>query len=146
MMYKELTDKDIERQDCIHNAIYELTNDLAGRTLPWNIEYIGEISDHVEQYINWGTGLVGDSDPVTIGENRTAQPDDSETKLRALCEGLEVGNIDYFMKYAGSEDYRGLGETMTLRMKDIIEERDCHLQELNMLRAGQSYSSPETEL
>jgi hypothetical protein len=54
----ELTDAQIERQDIVDNDIYNLVCSLAGisedeqdEKLPWDIEWIGEIRDQIQEII-----------------------------------------------------------------------------------------------
>lgn len=43
-------------------------------------------------------------------------------KMKALLEGLEVQKIEHFMKYGKTGDYRNLGETISKRIKEIINK------------------------
>jgi len=49
----ELTQKQIERQDYVDNAIYELLQSLnpTDRSIDWDIEMIGDIRDEIQFYI-----------------------------------------------------------------------------------------------
>ena len=49
----ELTDKQIERQDFVDNAIFELINELipSEKKMEWNIEMIGEIRDSIQSQL-----------------------------------------------------------------------------------------------
>lgn len=50
---KELTDKQIERQDFVDNAIFNLIQSLntTDKTINWDIEMIGEIRDVIAEWI-----------------------------------------------------------------------------------------------
>ena len=50
---KELTDKQISRQDFVDNAIFQLfqTVNPTDRSIGWNIEMIGEIRDVIREWI-----------------------------------------------------------------------------------------------
>jgi len=50
---KELTDKQIERQDFVDNAIFNLIQSLntTDKAIDWNIEMIGEIRDVVAEWM-----------------------------------------------------------------------------------------------
>jgi hypothetical protein len=50
---RELTLKEIERQDFVDNAIFDLIKDLSLSTkkIDWNIEMIGEIRDVISDWI-----------------------------------------------------------------------------------------------
>ena len=50
---KELTDKQIHRQDFVDNAIFQLiqTVNPTDRSIGWNIEMIGEIRDVIREWI-----------------------------------------------------------------------------------------------
>ena len=49
----ELTDKQIERQDFVDNAIFELINELipSEKKMEWNIEMVGEIRDTIQSQL-----------------------------------------------------------------------------------------------
>lgn len=47
----ELTQREMERLDYVHNAIHALICDLAGQEVEWDAEIIGEISDTVEDFV-----------------------------------------------------------------------------------------------
>lgn len=51
----ELTKKQIERQDFVDNAIFELlqTVNPTGSELDWNIEIVGNIRDMIQSYYNF---------------------------------------------------------------------------------------------
>ena len=50
---KELTDKQIDRQDFVDNAIFQLVQTInpTDRSIEWNIEMIGEIRDVIREWI-----------------------------------------------------------------------------------------------
>ncbi len=50
---KELTDKQIERQDLVDNAIFNLIQSLntTDKTINWDIELIGEIRDVIAEWM-----------------------------------------------------------------------------------------------
>jgi hypothetical protein len=50
---KELTDKQIDRQDFVDNAIFQLVQTVnpTDRSIGWNIEMIGEIRDVIREWI-----------------------------------------------------------------------------------------------
>jgi len=50
---KELTDKQIDRQDFVDNAISQLVQTVnpTDRSIGWNIEMIGEIRDVIREWI-----------------------------------------------------------------------------------------------
>ena len=50
---KELTDKQIHRQDFVDNAIFQLVQTVnpTDRSIGWNIEMIGEIRDVIREWI-----------------------------------------------------------------------------------------------
>lgn len=50
---RELTAKEIDRLDFVHNNIHELICTLAGEghEVPWDMSVIGEISDIIEDYV-----------------------------------------------------------------------------------------------
>lgn len=50
---KELTDKQIKRQDFVDNAIYHLIQEVnpAGKPITWDIEMIGDIRDVIEKWL-----------------------------------------------------------------------------------------------
>jgi hypothetical protein len=50
---KELTDKQIERQDFVDNAIFNLIQSLntTDEAINWDIETIGEIRDVIEEWM-----------------------------------------------------------------------------------------------
>jgi hypothetical protein len=47
----ELTQRETERLDYVHNAIHTLICDLAGQEVEWDAEVIGDISDVVEEFV-----------------------------------------------------------------------------------------------
>ena len=47
----ELTQREMERLDYVHNAIHLLICDLAGQEVEWDAEIIGEISDTIEEHL-----------------------------------------------------------------------------------------------
>jgi hypothetical protein len=49
----ELSQKQIERQDFVDNAIFELINELipSDNEMEWNIEAIGEIRDSIQSQL-----------------------------------------------------------------------------------------------
>ena len=47
----ELSSKEIEQQDAVDNAIYELLCELIGVELPWDISIIHEIFDVIREKI-----------------------------------------------------------------------------------------------
>lgn len=49
--------------------------------------------------------------------------DELETKLKALLIGLEVQHIDNFISKANSENYKQLGERITLGFKAQLKEK-----------------------
>lgn len=50
---RELTNKEIERQDFVDNEIYRLINDLnpSEKDLEWNIEMIGVVRDRISDWL-----------------------------------------------------------------------------------------------
>jgi hypothetical protein len=50
---QELTDKQIDRQDFVDNAIFQLVQTVnpTDRSIEWNIEMIGEIRDVIREWI-----------------------------------------------------------------------------------------------
>jgi hypothetical protein len=50
---KELTDKQIDRQDFVDNAIFQLVQRVnsTDKTIEWDIEMIGEVRDVIRQWI-----------------------------------------------------------------------------------------------
>jgi len=50
---KELTDKQIDRQDFVDSAIFQLVQTVnpTDRSIEWNIEMIGEIRDVIREWI-----------------------------------------------------------------------------------------------
>ena len=50
---QELTDKQITRLDFVHNAIFNLMQDLVpyGNELDWDMEIIGEVADVIQDYL-----------------------------------------------------------------------------------------------
>jgi DNA polymerase sigma len=50
---KELTSEQIERQDSVDNAIYQLIREInpADKEIAWDIEMIGEIRDVVREWM-----------------------------------------------------------------------------------------------
>lgn len=40
-----MTDAELERLDFVHNRIYAMLCEVAGKPLDWDMEVIGEISD-----------------------------------------------------------------------------------------------------
>jgi hypothetical protein len=50
---KELTDKQIQRQDFVDNAIFDLIQSLntTDKAINWNIEMIGEIRDVIAEWM-----------------------------------------------------------------------------------------------
>jgi hypothetical protein len=56
----DLTDKEVDRLDFVHNAIHDLLCTLAGRDIEWDISVISEISDLSEEYICEKLGLMTD--------------------------------------------------------------------------------------
>lgn len=50
---RELTEKEIRRQDFVDNAIFDFIKELnlSSKTIDWNIEMIGEIRDIVSDWI-----------------------------------------------------------------------------------------------
>jgi len=55
---KDLTDKETDRLDFVHNAIHSLLCTLAGREIEWDISTIAEISDLAEEHICDKLGLM----------------------------------------------------------------------------------------
>ena len=49
----KLTDEQIERQDFVDNAIFDLINELipSGKEMEWDIEAIGEIRDAIQSQL-----------------------------------------------------------------------------------------------
>ena len=49
----ELTKQQIERQDFVDNAIYELVQTLnpSGRSIAWNIEMIGAVREQIRYWL-----------------------------------------------------------------------------------------------
>ncbi len=47
---EELTQQQIDRQDYVDNAIYDLIVDLVGYLVPWDIAAISEIRDDIQKY------------------------------------------------------------------------------------------------
>jgi len=56
----DLTDKEVDRLDFVHNAIHDLLCALAGREIEWDISVIAEISDLAEAHICDKLGLMSD--------------------------------------------------------------------------------------
>lgn len=50
---QELTDVQITRLDFVHNAIFNLMQDLVpdGKELDWDMEIIGEVADVIQDYL-----------------------------------------------------------------------------------------------
>lgn len=50
---KELTNKQIKRQDFVDSSIFELLELLnpSGKEIEWNIEMIGEVRDSIENWL-----------------------------------------------------------------------------------------------
>jgi len=50
---QELTDKQIDRQDFVDNAIFQLVQRVnsTDKTIEWDIEMIGEVRDVIRQWI-----------------------------------------------------------------------------------------------
>ncbi len=50
---KELNNKQIERQDYVDNAVFQLIGDInpTSKDISWNIEMIGEIRDNVRHWL-----------------------------------------------------------------------------------------------
>ncbi|MBI5874490.1 MAG: hypothetical protein HZB81_01340 [Deltaproteobacteria bacterium] len=50
---KELTDKQIKRQDFVDNAIYHLIQEVnpASETIEWDIEMIGDVRDVISEWL-----------------------------------------------------------------------------------------------
>ena len=50
---EELTNRQIERQDFVDNAVFRLIQDInpAQKELSWDIEMIGEIRDNIRQWL-----------------------------------------------------------------------------------------------
>jgi hypothetical protein len=50
---KELTDKQIDRQDFVDNAIFQLVQTVnpTDKKIKWDIEMIGEVRDVIRQWI-----------------------------------------------------------------------------------------------
>lgn len=50
---QELTDEQITRLDFVHNAIFNLMQDLVpdGNELDWDMEIIGEVADVIQDYL-----------------------------------------------------------------------------------------------
>jgi len=55
---KDLTDKETDRLDFVHNEIHSLLCTLAGREIEWDISTIAEISDLAEEHICDKLGLM----------------------------------------------------------------------------------------
>lgn len=51
MGINELTKKQLERQDSVDNAIFELIQELAGGTLNWDIEMIADVRDIIQEWV-----------------------------------------------------------------------------------------------
>lgn len=49
----ELTEQQIERQDYVDNAIFDLINELipSDKEMEWNIEVIGEVRDAIQSQL-----------------------------------------------------------------------------------------------
>jgi hypothetical protein len=47
----ELTNREEERLDFVHNTIHQMICDLAGREIEWDTETIGNVSDLVEELV-----------------------------------------------------------------------------------------------
>lgn len=64
-----LTAKQIERQDFVDNKIMQLEQELnpSQQPLDWDIEFIGEIRDTIEQYLQ-SKGLCTEEDFYPIAE------------------------------------------------------------------------------
>jgi hypothetical protein len=57
---KDLTNKEIDRLDFVHNTIHSMLCALAGREIEWDISVIAEISDLAEEHICDKLGLMSD--------------------------------------------------------------------------------------
>jgi len=56
----DLTDKETDRLDFVHNTIHSTLCTLAGREIEWDISVIAEISDLAEEHICDKLGLMSD--------------------------------------------------------------------------------------
>ena len=56
----DLTDKEVDRLDFVHNTVHSLLCALAGRDIEWDISVIAEISDLAEEHICEKLGLMTD--------------------------------------------------------------------------------------
>ena len=50
-MAKQLTSRQIERQDCVDNAIFNLIQEISPVMTVWDIEVIGEVRDVIGDYL-----------------------------------------------------------------------------------------------
>lgn len=57
---KDLTSKQIERIDFLHNSVHQMLCSLAGREIEWDISVIGEICDVAEDHICSNLGIMKD--------------------------------------------------------------------------------------
>ena len=67
----DLTDKEVDRLDFVHNAIHDLLCALAGREIEWDISVIAEISDLAEEHICDKLGLMSDREFAPYVEDPT---------------------------------------------------------------------------
>jgi len=47
----ELTEEQLKQVDRIHNVCYAAVCELSGKVVPWNIEWIGELADKIQDII-----------------------------------------------------------------------------------------------
>ena len=79
---KDLTDKEVDRLDFVHNTIHNLLCALAGRDIEWDISVIAEISDLAEEHICDKLGLMTDREFAPYVED---PPDSKEPEAAGPC-------------------------------------------------------------
>ena len=91
----ELTNRETERLDFVHNTIHQAICDLAGQELEWDAETIGAISDLVEGNVHKGHAGA-DGDHRAVAEAKLADPlgNDVDEDL-GVCD-LGKGAMDKF--------------------------------------------------
>jgi hypothetical protein len=47
----ELTEEQLQQVDSVHNVCYATVCTLSGQVVPWNIEWIGELADKIQDII-----------------------------------------------------------------------------------------------
>ena len=58
-VHRQLTEREIERQDCVDNAIFNLIRNLnpAPVEIEWDMEIIGEVRDQIQEYLMQKCGI-----------------------------------------------------------------------------------------